>query len=102
MAVPNYTYLKLKIPGPKGIIMVGGSLQHAHLCEQESCDLAAAAFRSLELKSIQLANAEVVPDLAKSKSFVGTFKPVEDTKTVQVNPDNASKTVRIGAGLSDK
>jgi hypothetical protein len=23
MAVPNYTYLKLKIPGPKGIITVG-------------------------------------------------------------------------------
>ena len=25
MAVPNYTYLKLKIPGPKGIITVGMS-----------------------------------------------------------------------------
>jgi hypothetical protein len=23
MAVPNYTYLKLKMPGPKGIIIVG-------------------------------------------------------------------------------
>ena len=27
MAVPNYTYLKLKIPGPRGIITVGGDLR---------------------------------------------------------------------------
>ena len=25
MAVPNYTYLKLKMPGPNGVISVGGS-----------------------------------------------------------------------------
>jgi hypothetical protein len=29
MAVPNYTYLKLKIPGPKGIIIVGPTYQLA-------------------------------------------------------------------------
>ena len=27
MAVPNYTYLKLKMPDPHGIITVGGDLQ---------------------------------------------------------------------------
>jgi hypothetical protein len=26
MAISNYTYLKLKIPGPQGIITVGGDL----------------------------------------------------------------------------
>ena len=25
MAIPNYTYLKLKIPGPKGVITVGST-----------------------------------------------------------------------------
>jgi hypothetical protein len=29
MALPNYTYLKLKIPGPKGIITVGTTYQRA-------------------------------------------------------------------------
>ena len=33
MAVPNYTYLKLKMPGSHGIITIGGNLQQAHLCE---------------------------------------------------------------------
>jgi hypothetical protein len=26
MAVPNYTYLKMKMPGPKGVITVGSSM----------------------------------------------------------------------------
>jgi hypothetical protein len=29
MAVPNYTYLKLKMPGPKGTITVGSTYRHA-------------------------------------------------------------------------
>jgi hypothetical protein len=29
MVVPNYTYLNLKILGPKGIIIVGTTYQHA-------------------------------------------------------------------------
>jgi hypothetical protein len=27
MAVPNYTYLKMKMPGPKGVIIVGSSIE---------------------------------------------------------------------------
>lgn len=65
MAVPNYTYLKLKIPRPKGVIMVGGSLQQTNLYEQESYNLATVAVRSFELRSIQLATAEATPDSAK-------------------------------------
>jgi hypothetical protein len=29
MAVPNYTYLKMKMPGPNGVITVGSSIEHA-------------------------------------------------------------------------
>jgi hypothetical protein len=29
MAIPNYTYLKLKMPGPKGVITVEGSFEQA-------------------------------------------------------------------------
>ena len=28
MAIPNYTYLKLKMPCPKGVITVGSSFEH--------------------------------------------------------------------------
>ena len=38
MAVPNYTYLKLKMPGPYGVITIGTSFQRAYECEVECCE----------------------------------------------------------------
>jgi hypothetical protein len=35
MAVPHYTYLVLKMPGPKGIIIVKGSFEVSDLCDKE-------------------------------------------------------------------
>ncbi|XP_066392319.1 uncharacterized protein [Miscanthus floridulus] len=35
MAIPNYTYLKLKMPSPKGVITVEGSFEQAYYCEQD-------------------------------------------------------------------
>jgi hypothetical protein len=35
MAVPHYTYLLLKMPGPKGIIIVKGSFDLLDLCDKE-------------------------------------------------------------------
>ena len=35
MVVPNYTYLKLKMLGPNGIITVGSTFSHAFTCDRE-------------------------------------------------------------------
>jgi hypothetical protein len=35
MAVPHYTYLVLKMPGPKAIITVKGSFELSDLCNKE-------------------------------------------------------------------
>jgi hypothetical protein len=35
MAVPHYTYLVLKMPGPKGIITFKGSFKLSDLCDKE-------------------------------------------------------------------
>jgi hypothetical protein len=43
IAIPNYTYLMLKMPGPHEIITIGGDLLQAHLCEWENYDIATAA-----------------------------------------------------------
>jgi hypothetical protein len=40
MAVPHYTYLVLKMPGPKGIITVKGSFKVSNLCDKESHKMA--------------------------------------------------------------
>jgi hypothetical protein len=35
MAVPNYTYLKLKMPGPNRVITVGPTYRHVYECDVE-------------------------------------------------------------------
>ena len=40
MAVPNYTYLKLKQPGPNGVITVSGSFEQAYASSREHFNLA--------------------------------------------------------------
>ena len=39
MVVPNYTYLKLKMLGPHGIIMTSVSIKTAYTCERVNYDL---------------------------------------------------------------
>jgi hypothetical protein len=41
MAIPNYTYLNLKMPGPKGVITIKGSFEQAYYCEQDCITQAA-------------------------------------------------------------
>jgi hypothetical protein len=42
MAVPNYTYLKLKMHDPKGVITVEGSFEQAYYYEQDCITQVAA------------------------------------------------------------
>jgi hypothetical protein len=50
MAVSNYTYLKLKISGPKGIITVGTMNLRAYKCDAECFQFAEAIIRSQRLR----------------------------------------------------
>jgi hypothetical protein len=40
MAVPYYAYLKMKLPGPRGVIIVSGSFKKSLACTKESSQLA--------------------------------------------------------------
>ncbi|XP_066323931.1 uncharacterized protein [Miscanthus floridulus] len=41
MAIPNYTYLKLKMPGPKGVITIEGNFEQAYYYKQDCITQAA-------------------------------------------------------------
>lgn len=41
MAIPNYTYMMVKLPGPSSVIIVRGSPEHAVECGRQSYNLAA-------------------------------------------------------------
>ena len=40
-AVPHYAYLKLKMPGPRGVITVNGNMDHSLRTEEHTAALAA-------------------------------------------------------------
>ena len=42
-AVPHYAYLKLKMPGPRGVITVNGNTEHSLHTEEHTAALAAEA-----------------------------------------------------------
>ena len=48
MVVPNYTYLKLKMPGPNGVITVGSTFSHAFTYDHEHYELVTAIIGSFE------------------------------------------------------
>ena len=100
MVVPNYPYLKLKMPGLGGVITVDTSFQRAYECEVECCDHAAAIVASGELAAIKKEVAKEAPDPKKS---IRSFKPAEGSKEVFIDLDSSNgKVVHIGTALSSK
>jgi hypothetical protein len=91
MAAPNYTYLKLKMSGPNGVITVESTYRHAYECDVECVEYAEALAECL---------SKEVPD---AKRHASNFEPAEAVKSVPLDPNNdASKRVRIGSELDPK
>jgi hypothetical protein len=100
MAVPNYTYLKLKMSGPNGIITVGSTYRHAYECDVECVEYAEALAESEALIADLERLTKETPDV---KRHANNFEPVEAVKSVSLNPSNdAGKKVRIGSKLDPK
>jgi hypothetical protein len=84
MAVPNYTYLKMKMPRPKGVITVGSSIEHAFDCDVECMEHTEA----LALDEALVANLEKLfnEDLDSTTKHAGSFEATEQTKEVPLDP----------------
>ena len=90
MALPNYTYLKLKMPDPKAVITVEGSFEQAYHCEQD-CIAQAATL--------------ITPCAPKGSGHNIEGTPVEEETKVAVvldrsSIDEAAKTPGSSYGLA--
>ena len=101
MVIPNYTYLKLKMPGPNDIITVGSTFLHAYTCDHEHYELTTAVINSTKLPQLKNSSTPVVPDYNKPTSSTA-FHPIEKTKAVGIDPTDPTKTVRIRSKLLAK
>jgi hypothetical protein len=86
MAITYYTYLKLKMPGPNGVITICTTYQHAYECDVK-CYEYAEAIIEFEALTVDLE----APDPKQSAS---SFKPIKGLKEVPLDPSSSdSKTM---------
>jgi hypothetical protein len=69
MVVPNYTYLKLKMPGPIGVITIGSTYRDAYECDVECVEYAEALAESEALIADLENLSKEVPDAKCSSTF---------------------------------
>jgi hypothetical protein len=82
-AIPNYTYLKLKMSGPKGTITVGSTYRHAYECDVECVEYAEAIAESEALIADLDCLSKEAPD---AKRHAGSFEPADAVKSVSLDP----------------
>ena len=101
MAIPNYTYLKLKMTGPNGVITVGSTFSHVYTCDRKHYELATTVINSAELPQLRNSSTPAVPDYNKPTSSTA-FHPIKETKAVGIDPTDPTKMVRIETRLPAK
>ena len=95
MAIPNYTYLKLKMLGPNSVITVSSAFLHAFTCDREHYKLATAVINLSELPWLGESSTPAALDCNQPTSS-SAFRPLEETKVVEIDPTNPTKIVRVG------
>nr|AAT73678.1 putative polyprotein [Oryza sativa Japonica Group] len=97
MAVPHYTYMMMKMPGPRGVLSLRSDIKQAVTCDKESCDMAQTREMASAREDIRLAAATAsegeVPATKTSKSGESEAK----TKKIPLDPSDPTKTAVIGA-----
>jgi hypothetical protein len=91
MAVPHYTYLVLKMPGPNGIITVKGSFKLSDLCDKE--------FHTMAQNFGMMANYGEPKDMVKSATIGAAQQPEghstePEVKKLQVQPSDPGEEGR--------
>jgi hypothetical protein len=99
MAVPHYTYLTFKIPGPKGTITVQGRFEVSNTCDKEFNRMAQTFGMTAEYTRLKgETNHNVLPDVGRSLPDQA-FDATQDSKKIQVHPMDPNKTTSIAVNL---
>ena len=101
MAIPNYTYLTLKMPRPNGVITVSSAFSHAFTCDREHYELTTTVINSSEHPRLRELSILAVLDSNKP-TYSMAFRLLEKTKAVGVDPTDPTKTVRIRTQFPSK
>jgi hypothetical protein len=106
MAIPHYTYLVLKMPGPCGVISIRGDVKQAFDYDRESCEIADRLIASAELQELKQALADppppdsVMPEARTSKASIQQKDTL--SKMIMLSTEEPSKVFHVGNNLDPK
>jgi hypothetical protein len=103
MAIPHYSYMILKMPGPQGIITVRADFQGAAECFWGAIQ-AALTTRPPTTSSAQV-NTKPEGDLtipSNEAQVMNSMRPTEETKRINLGFADERKTVIISSSLDNK
>ena len=99
MAIPSYVYLKLKMPGPHGVITVSGDYKQAEELLQKGSLIADQQIAELELAEYK---KTADPSELLQPRKVSSFESAGETKKVQVHPTDEDKFTNIASDMDPK
>ena len=104
MAVPHYAYLKMKLPGPRGIITVSGDYKRSIYCASDGAKVAETMVCNEEMKQFKRKASEEKLEIPESVKPAGelNFQAARDTKKIYFKDSDKSKFVTVGASLDPK
>src|SRR4051812_6057331 len=102
-AIPHYGYMKLKMPGPNGIITLASDPDKALRAENKTAALAIKALsEALATEELTALCSTVDRDdvILDNRSKSTSFRPADEIMKFQVHPTDATKTSSIGTQLN--
>ena len=109
LAVPHYAYLKMKMPGPRGLATIVGDYKKSLECARAGSKLAESLVITEERRQLDqivaLAGEQsAVPAPAKESAGEASFQLSKDTNKIPLNPADPSsdKYIVVGTRLSNK
>jgi hypothetical protein len=102
MAVPHYAYLKMKLPGPRGVITIAGCYKKSIECARASSKLAEALVIAEEKRQLLQRVAATQPGRPALSQLAPNLKPASSTKEVPPEAGKVAEALVSGAGPSSR
>ena len=107
MISTHMAYLKMKLPGPNGIIAIAGNYKSSIACASAGSNLAESLIIAAEKKKMMQV---VAMDQAAQLGMPGmthveqnaAFEAPKETKKITVDPEHPERKAIIGIGLTEK
>jgi hypothetical protein len=102
MVVPHYAYLKMKLPGPCGVITVTGCYKKSIECARASSKLAEALVIAEEKRQLLQRVAAVQPGRPAPSLLTSHLKPASNAKEVSPGAGKEAEALVSGVGPSSR